>query len=289
MAVTGKKVKAELANYPDVFITPEAMEYLRGYIDYADDEVSGLGEVVCTDGALVVTGIHLLEQESSRASTEFTDDAIAKFLVECANKEIDTSTLRVWWHSHADMGVFWSTTDRDTTRGLSDNMPWLLSIVGNKAGEFLVRLDMKEPIICSMDKLELEVIRLPEESFVKQIKDELEEKVTKAAYTTMYTFNSKLQPNGKSVTVKNQLTTIPPICRQYFDPYNYEDEWDDYYGTQNAKFKNVKGSPEGFGNFIDDEVVEIIDMTVTDLDDARDYRRNSRRNNNSNSNSRSKK
>lgn len=293
---------SEIVEHPSVFITPEAKDYLDAYIRHAAGEVSGLGEVTVIDGALVITGVHLLEQECGTASTEFTADAIAKFLVECVKKDIDTSTLRLWWHSHADMSVYWSGTDKDTVKQLSDDMPWLLSLVGNKAGDILVRLDLKEPFVCRMNKLPMTILRPQNEALAESIKAELAEKVTIKKYLPLvkgkYTgYHYPMQ------TPKAGTQQLPDFCSRYGgygNPcYNNGEHFDDaYFDACEEADEATQASAEGFGNFINDDVVSLTaamesqegrvisikDMTTADLeteewDEARleRYRRNKRR------------
>lgn len=281
---------SEIVEHPSVFITPEAKDYLDAYIRHAVGEVSGLGEVTVIDGALVITGVHLLEQECGTASTEFTADAIAKFLVECVQKDIDTSTLRLWWHSHADMSVFWSGTDKDTVEQLSSDMPWLLSLVGNKAGDILVRLDLKEPFVCRINKLPVTVLRPQNEALAESIKKELAEKVAIKKYLPLvkgkYTgYHYPMQ------TPKAGTQQLPDFCGRY----SGYDRFDDVYFDA---CEEADEAAQGFGNFINDDVVSLTaamesqegrvisikDMTTADLeteewDEARleRYRRNKRR------------
>ncbi len=49
----------------------------------------------------------------------------------------------MWWHSHARESVFWSDDDVRTINNFGGEM--LISVVGNKAGKFLARLDRFEP------------------------------------------------------------------------------------------------------------------------------------------------
>jgi len=169
---------AKLELSPKVLITPEARVRLDTYIAVADGEVSGLGTVEVHDGNLVVTNVYLLEQESSVASTVMGCDAISKFLVDCVKKGIDTSTIRLWWHSHAKMSVYWSGTDEKTIQELSGGYSWMVSIVGNKHGEYLSRIDVREPFNIIMDDVGLITHLTADETTVEEITKEVKEKVS---------------------------------------------------------------------------------------------------------------
>jgi hypothetical protein len=52
--------------------------------------------------------------------------------------------LRFSWHSHGNLGVSWSGTDEQgVNKYLSNGVPWLASIVVNRDGDMLGRLDIQ--------------------------------------------------------------------------------------------------------------------------------------------------
>jgi hypothetical protein len=96
-----------------------------------------------------------------------------------AGKGIDPRTLRLWLHSHAEMGTFWSTTDAETIAGLC-NDGFVLSIVTNKKGAMLARVDLFEPIRHTIDKVAVEPL-FPNFNLRDACKAEIDAKVEKAA------------------------------------------------------------------------------------------------------------
>lgn len=108
----------------------------------APDEVSGLGEVEVQDGKIIVTRIFLLPQIVSGGSTVMETAGLAAFLGAYDNPE----KLKLWWHSHGQGSVFWSTTDTATIKMLMGMGEWLLSVVFNSHGEYLGRLDVMKPV-----------------------------------------------------------------------------------------------------------------------------------------------
>ena len=89
----------------------------------------------------------------SSAETEMNPEGQAKFLEEYITGGGDPSKIKLWWHSHAQMGVFWSATDDKAVEEFSDG--WMISIVGNHKGDFRVRLDWYDPVRFTLDKLNL--------------------------------------------------------------------------------------------------------------------------------------
>lgn len=112
------------------------------YISECKYEISGLGTVELNDfGELEVADIYLLDQEVSSGDTTLNVDSVAQFMVEAPDKGIDLSKVRLWWHSHAAIATYWSSTDEATISSFNQ-APWFVSIVGNHAGDYLARLDL---------------------------------------------------------------------------------------------------------------------------------------------------
>jgi len=180
---TGALNKSSL---PVVYITPEAKQRLDLYISCADGEISGLGTVTRLGNDFLVTAVHLFEQECTTASTELSSEDVAKFLLEAVRNGLAPETLKLWWHSHAGMGTFWSGTDDATASKFGNG--WMLSAVGNKRGEYLVRLDLYEPIRLTLDGLRFEV-RQPENPDIRaEVEAEIKEKVKTKQFVYTYPY-----------------------------------------------------------------------------------------------------
>ena len=161
-----------------VKIALPVLERVRHYVDIAPGEVSALGVVERVGEDLVVTDLFLPKQSCSGASTEMDPADVAKLLVDLETQGIDPKTLRLWLHSHADMNTFWSQTDAETIAGLC-NDGFLLSVVTNKKGAMLARVDVFEPIPFTIDKVPVEPL-LPDFGLRDQCKVEIEAKVQRA-------------------------------------------------------------------------------------------------------------
>jgi len=161
---------------PEVSITAEAKQWLDLYIATADGEISGLGTVRLYDGRLIITDIHLLEQECSATSTALSEEDVASFLLQTVRLGLDPSELKLWWHSHAHMNVFWSKTDDDTAGNFGNG--WMLSIVGNKRGHYLCRFDLYDPVRLTIDQIPILTLPIYNPELLAAIKAEVAEKVT---------------------------------------------------------------------------------------------------------------
>jgi hypothetical protein len=160
---------------PIVFITPEAKRKLDSYIRLCNLEISGLGIVTKLGVDLLVEDVFIFPQEVSAAHTDLDSGAIAMFLTELITKGVETKDIKLWWHSHAGGCSFWSHTDEDTIDKLGNS--WMLSIVGNKDGDYLARVDVYNPIRVTVDELKVETYIEREQELDTQIYFEIKRKV----------------------------------------------------------------------------------------------------------------
>lgn len=117
-----------------VVIDEDVYRKVMFWVDRArSQEVSGLGNVVVDEknGVMRVVSAMLLPQKNQATHTEIDADAVAKAMFQ--NKD-SPGELKWWWHSHVQMGVFWSGTDTTTIREWGDN-GWVLATVFNQKRE----------------------------------------------------------------------------------------------------------------------------------------------------------
>ena len=137
-----------------IILEQKAAEKMAEYIKQATGEISGLGQSFLTGrDTVTVKDIWLWKQECSAATTEVLNhDAMIECAMEAVAQGAPMDQINVWWHSHANMGVFFSGQDQDTIDNWVNNR-FLVSIVGNKKGDFAARVDIKEPIPCTIDNV----------------------------------------------------------------------------------------------------------------------------------------
>ena len=125
-------------------------------------EVSGLGNVVYDPktNTFMVDEVYLLEQENTGTSTDIKDEAIGKLMFQHhkAQKAGLKGDLRFWWHSHANMNVFWSATDMATIKQLGQE-GWFLSTVFNNKEEMRSAFHMTDPMSVFVDELSTVIIQ----------------------------------------------------------------------------------------------------------------------------------
>lgn len=163
-----------------LLIERNADDKIRTYTDLCPTEISGLGKVIINaDGDFVITDVAIFEQEVSGVHSTLSTTALAKFQAEMVKKGESMKDWCVWWHSHADMGVFFSGTDTGTIDE-STEFPYLVSLVVNKKGQSKARVDVFKPVRMFMD-LEVEVVSSQSDEITKLCKAEIAEKVKKPA------------------------------------------------------------------------------------------------------------
>lgn len=165
---------------PDVFITMSAKEKLDCYLRLCDEEISGLGTVLRQNGLFVINDVLLFKQEVTAGSTDLDEETISKFIIQSVMDGHDVENLKMWWHSHVNGGCFWSSTDNDTANKF--NNEWMISIVGNKKGEYKVRIDLYSPVRVTVDEIDLQVYYPVSKEMTEKIKAEIEEKVKKKEF-----------------------------------------------------------------------------------------------------------
>ncbi len=160
-----------------VKITKEAYQKLRYFTELCDSEISGLGQVKERPGFLEIYDIEIFRQSVSGSHSNLDTDTLALFLQEKFVANESVKDYKVWWHSHAYMQSYFSPTDINTIE-LSSEFPYLVSIVTNKIGEDIVRIDMFEPLRVTIP-VDLEIILDKNEKLKEKCQIEILEKVTK--------------------------------------------------------------------------------------------------------------
>ena len=149
--MTDKQIDRVSPPLPSVTLSPQAAGKLRLYVRLCPFEISGLGEVEILPAGFLVTDLFLPRQRCYYTFTELLPDELARFLIAYVSRGKDPAKLTFWWHSHAEMDVFWSPTDDYTARGFHND--YMLSLVTNKAGDSLCRLDLFQPLTLTIDRL----------------------------------------------------------------------------------------------------------------------------------------
>ena len=167
----------------------KAYAKLRLYIENTRGEISGLGKVskIENPDAFYVEDVFLLDQQSDAGGTTLNKNGLTKFLDDLLAKGESPSDYKCWWHSHNDFECFWSGIDIETiedfsTEQLTDN--WWLSIVSNKQGDIVCRVDIFEPVRVALKISEWE-IDFEDPKLKEEVEEEIKEKVKPWFFTKL--------------------------------------------------------------------------------------------------------
>ena len=158
-----------------VWLDLAAHEKLWAWTRMAQGEVSMLGLVEDGDGGPVITHVFLMKQTCTAASTDMDQADVAKLLFDLGAVGVE-GQLRAWVHSHAEMAVFWSSTDDKCIEGLGGD-PYIVSLVVNHKGDVKARIDVFQPIRLVIDDVPVK-LRVPELGLEEACKAEFMAKVT---------------------------------------------------------------------------------------------------------------
>ena len=157
---------------------------MKYYINSVDTEISGIGLVQkLANNDLYVSDLFIYKQVVTGAHTKLDQREVAKFIDEKLQiPDFPVENLKLWWHSHVDMGCFWSGTDDETIDGLdieSSEENWWLSIVTTRDGKRRARVDTYQPFRMTVDEIPVEVgedLDL-KETLVKEVEELVSENI----------------------------------------------------------------------------------------------------------------
>lgn len=161
-----------------VRILAAAFDKLQTYINECPHEVGGKARVLRKSDHFLITDVVILHQEAGAVHTTIEGEDDARFIEEVVLAHNDTpGNWRCWWHSHVNMEAYFSVhEDVPTIHKMKEqlpDLPWQVSIVGNKRGEFRVRYDLYEPHRLVIDNLGLEIVFGQSESVAVIVREEL--------------------------------------------------------------------------------------------------------------------
>lgn len=165
-----------------LIIPAEVEAKLHAYVRSVDTEIAGMGKAKVSDGGeIMLLDVAIYEQEVTGGTADLSSEALAKFQTELIRAGESPKDWVVWWHSHANMGAFFSKRDTDTIDG-SDEFQYLISLVVNHKRERKARLDLYHPFRFTQDNLAI-VVGTAEEVIPEEIRAEVAEKVKIKTYS----------------------------------------------------------------------------------------------------------
>lgn len=201
------EVRSTILAEPKLLFSPQAYGDIFALTQMARDEISGLGHAhTDDDGNVIIDKIVLLKQQASAAHATLDQQAVADYMlglmeVEEAGWEGSLKSLCVWWHSHANMDVFWSGTDQGTISRFMQASDWLVSVVVNKKKQILGRIDWKRPRI-TINNVGVYIHTTPDEQRVAVLRERFDELVTEHIFPAVTEeIESLLSDDGDGLVV----------------------------------------------------------------------------------------
>lgn len=180
---------------------------MLAYAQASPGEISGLGRtrVQKKKGLLIVTvtDVRIFKQTVSAAETTLSRDTLSKAFVELVQAGEKPEKWNLWWHSHADFGVFFSSQDEraiDAILGKKSSDKYFFSVVINKKGDLTGRADSVQK-----KDVDSEVIidRYISKNLIKSCAKEVAEKVTVVEVTTAPIYRSYIDL-GRTVETRGE-------------------------------------------------------------------------------------
>lgn len=200
-----------------LYIPADIYGEILGLCIGCDIEISGMGQLIPYKRGYKVTKLHVGVQFCTSTETDICDDWLSTLEYEVLQGKHGEGDLSWWWHSHVDMGVFWSPTDMAAINQMSKNGGRMISTVFNRAHDFRTSYSQgasKDGYYPKMFADELKTIIIPSESMETEIKEKVMRQVrtaTKQDPYDYYDFMDKDTPpvpekygiNGEKLTDKD--------------------------------------------------------------------------------------
>lgn len=194
---------------PKVYIYDEALNKMNEYIEQCELEIGWLGCAKRVENNFLITDVFLFKQEVHSTTTEITTEGLSEFAMELMENDQENgmetwNNLRVWGHSHVDMGTSPSSQDEKQIDVFMENdNDFFIRLIGNKKGHLRVDVydfkvgvcysELEYNVLYDKEKDEkirtisnqirllrerLDAILEPDESLVNEISKEIKSKVT---------------------------------------------------------------------------------------------------------------
>jgi hypothetical protein len=200
--------RALLSAVPYVLIQPQALHKMFQYVDGCADEIGWLGTAYRDGKEITINDVYLFEQEVHATTTEITPEGLSNFAMELMNQPdgVDIwNNMKVWGHSHVNMGITPSGQDDLQMQTFQEGgHDWFIRLIANKKGELKVDLYDYTTGVIYLD-LPWEALESDEEGWLQtQIKDlEIQLEALRKATSVQYA-----EPIKEEIKVKVRKKAI---------------------------------------------------------------------------------
>ena len=168
------------------YISPKDYNTIINYAKaaYSEHKCEIGGMSICyqdKDSDWIVTDPVILKQEIAGSTCDLDQDALADYYCNAQKKHGKKNFRFCWWHSHHNMGVFWSGTDIKGIEEYSDG-DMSFALVVNLKRENKFRVSLWKPVAMYLDT-ELELLGQGEKEVPKKIVDKVNELCSTRSFT----------------------------------------------------------------------------------------------------------
>lgn len=202
-----------LDNRYQVYVTPQARQKMEMYCDLSEGEIGWLGYVEDMGAAgFLIADVALLKQEVHATTTEITPEGLLEFWN--ATPAEDHCKIKIWGHSHVNMGVTPSSQDNEQMAYFKEGNPWFIRLITNKKREYYIDVyDYLNGIKVHCDQADLKDYNPAADAIRTTIEAEIKEKVSKKEYksttSSSTTGASKYLPTYKSAKKTEKKYDLP--------------------------------------------------------------------------------
>lgn len=136
--------KALLSSVPFIVISREALIKMYHYVDKCTEEVGWMGTAYRDGKEIFIHDVYLFDQEVHATTTEITPQGLSDFAAELLQSEEGMeiwNNLKMWGHSHVNMGVTPSGQDDKQMETFKEGgHDWFIRLIANKKGELKIDL-----------------------------------------------------------------------------------------------------------------------------------------------------
>ncbi len=176
-----EKTKAFVATDYKLVVPHDIHQKILYYMTKSSNEISGYGSLSFDDKAntFTVKDIIILKQSVSPTSTELDPHAIGKAMFEMRDEPMG---MKWHWHTHPNMGCFWSADDMEVIRQ-HGQQGWIIASVFNEKGEHRSAFHTTTEVMGKkhdifQDNLETSILSFYDQSWFDALDKSYAEKVT---------------------------------------------------------------------------------------------------------------
>ena len=181
------------SNKPIVYISRDAYDKIKFYCNNATVEISGFGILDNSDesGKLKIIDFVTVKQESSSATTEMDDTAVADHLEDWVEAGFEPwQVMRAWVHTHPSGVTSPSSQDMETFEKCLGNGDFGIMIIFVKSGEIICNIHINHPVkVIAPAQLVIEPDPVQIEEWIKEAEQNVKQKsyiVTYNSYNSCY-------------------------------------------------------------------------------------------------------